>query len=922
MALKVEVYQKEKVRPSSPTPQTLRNYKLSLLDILLANFYTPIVFFYDSHAGDHDYDELKDSLMKTLSILYPLAGRMKDGSTTIECNDEGADFVRANVTNCDLGEFLRHPKLEDISQLLPLDPNPNVIHPAQPMLAVQLNRFRCGGTAVAFCVWHGLADAGAMVGLFNTLAAINRGEEPSDPGGLVVDASAIFRPGNFVRPMPRSLKNPGNYSSKRFVFGKQDIERLRNDYYHPSEHPHRPSRVKALSAFIWAAVIRAILPANPNLKTHLLTNVVNLRKKLNPPLPSQCLGNICQAVAARWESEADGGGRVTAGFLVGRVAEAIDKVTDDYLREMHVEGGYLKALLNVSKALHNVDEIKIFSISSWCNFPFSQVDFGWGKPIWIGLVHTQEDLAVFVDAEDGGIEVWIALAQEIMYNLDKDMEFNTYVSFSQIFFEPSCPLRSAVYLEDRERFSPRMLHHHSLVRLVQCAQKTIEVYQKEKVRPSSPTPQTLRNYKLSLLDILVATFYTTIVFFYDSLSGGHDYDELKDSLMKTLSVLYPLAGRMKDGSTTIECNDEGADFVRANVTNCDLDEFLRHPKLEDIRQLLPLDPNPNAIDPSQPMLAVQLNRFRCGGTAVAFCVWHGLADAGAMVGLFNTLAAINRGEGPINPGGLVVDASAIFRPGNLVRSPLMPFSLKNRGNYSKRFVFGKQDIERLRNDYYHPSEHRHRPSRVKTLSAFIWAAVIRAILPANPNLKTHLLTNVVNLRKKLNPPLPSQCLGNISQAVAARWESEADGDGSVTPGFLVGRVAEAINKVTDDYVREMHVEGGYLKAILDVSKELHNADEIKILSISSWCNFPFSQVDFGWGKPIWISLGHTPEDTAIFLDAENGGIEVWIGLAQEIMCNLDKNMEFNAYVSFSQIFSEPSCPLRSAVYVEDRESPV
>ncbi|XP_031113468.1 (13S,14R)-1,13-dihydroxy-N-methylcanadine 13-O-acetyltransferase AT1-like [Ipomoea triloba] len=315
MALKVEVYQKEKVRPSSPTPQSLRNYKLSLLDILLATFYTPIVFFYDSRAGDHDYDELKDSLMKTLSILYPLAGRMKDGSTTIECNDEGADFVRANVTNCDLGEFLRHPKLEDISQLLPLDPKPNAIHPSQPMLAVQLNRFRCGGTAVAFCVWHGLADAGAMVGLFNTLAAINRGEEPSDPGGLVVDPSAIFRPGNFVRPMPRSLKNRGNYSSKRFIFGKQDIERLRNDYYHPSEHRHRPSRVKALSAFIWAAVIRAILPANPNLKTHLLANVVNLRKKLNPPLPSQCLGNISQVVAARWESEADGVEELLPGFL-------------------------------------------------------------------------------------------------------------------------------------------------------------------------------------------------------------------------------------------------------------------------------------------------------------------------------------------------------------------------------------------------------------------------------------------------------------------------------------------------------------------------------------------------------------------------------------------------------------------------------
>nr|GMD65820.1 vinorine synthase-like [Ipomoea batatas] len=424
----------------------------------------------------------------------------------------------------------------------------------------------------------------------------------------------------------------------------------------------------------------------------------------------------------------------------------------------------------------------------------------------------------------------------------------------------------------------------------------VEVYQKEKVRPCSPTPQTLRNYKLSLLDILISISYTPMVFFYDSSAGGHDYDELKDSLMKTLSVWYPLAGRIKDG-TTIECNDEGADFGRAKVTNCDLGEFLRHPKLEDIRRLLPLHPYPYPIDPAQPMLAVQLNRFRCGGTAVAFCVWHGLADARAMMGLFNTFAAINRGEGPINPGGVIVDAPAIFRPGNLVAPPPIPPSLKNRG----------------KNNYYHPSEHCRLLSRVEALSAFIWAAVIRATLPANPNLKTHLLAIVVNLRNKLNPPFPSQCLGNIMQAVAARWESEADGGGRVTPGFLVGRVVEAIDKITDDYMREMHVEGGFLRAILDVFKALHNANEIKYLSISSLCNVAFSQVDFGWGKPIWIGMGHTLDDSAVFMDTEDEGIEVWIGLAQEVMCNLDKDMEFHAYVSFSQIVSEPSCSLRSAL---------
>ncbi|XP_019161847.1 PREDICTED: vinorine synthase-like [Ipomoea nil] len=456
MALKVEVYQKEKVRPSSPTPQTLRSHKLCLLDMLVGNFYHPFVFFYNSGAGPcrHDYDELKESLSKTLSVLYPLAGRIKDRST-IDCNDEGADFVRANVTNTDLAEFLRrHPKLEHLRQLLPLDPYPNAIDPAQPMLAVQVNRFRSGGTAVGFCTWHGVADAGGMTGMLNTLAAINRGEGPTNSGGgLVLDATAIFPPGKFATFLQSMSNNAAvappkrkHYTSKRFVFSKQDIEQLRrNQSYHSDmKHHRRPSRVEALSAFFWAAVIRATLLANPSLKAHLLTHVVNLRKKLNPPLPSHCLGNINQVTRAGWKVVDGAGQRVTAESLVGRVVEAIDKVTNEYVREMHVEGGYLRAILAHSKEYDNKDETKMLGITSVCKFPFGEVDFGWGKPIRIGMGHKLEDLALFWDTEDGGIEVWVGLEHEVMWNLDKDMEFHSYVSFTQIVSESSCPQRSAL----------------------------------------------------------------------------------------------------------------------------------------------------------------------------------------------------------------------------------------------------------------------------------------------------------------------------------------------------------------------------------------------------------------------------------------------------------------------------------------------
>nr|GMD31266.1 vinorine synthase-like [Ipomoea batatas] len=448
MALKVEVYEKEKVRPSSPTPQTLRYHKLSLLDVLAGPFYGPHVLFYPSGAGPrrHDYDELKESLSKALSILYPLAGRLKDGSI-IECNDEGADFVRANVTNYDLGEFLRHPKLEDLRQLLPLDPYPDAIDPAMPMLAVQVTRFRCGGTAVAFCTWHGVTDGGGMIGLYNILAAINRREGPTDSaGGLVVDVAAMFSPAisNISQVMLTAFagmkKELRKYTTKRFVFSKQDIERIRNQYSQ-SEHHRRPSRVEALSAFLWAAVIRV----NPILKAHWLSHIVNFRKKLNPPLPSKCLGNILHGTYAEWE--VGGGEPVTGRSLVGRVVEAMNKFTSDYLmREMQAEGGFLNSVRARRSKIsdYNKGEIKVLSISSLCKIPFGEVDFGWGKPIWIGIPQTFVDLALYVDTQDGGVELWIGLEHEVMCNLDKDTEFQSYVSFVHVLYESSgCP-RSAL----------------------------------------------------------------------------------------------------------------------------------------------------------------------------------------------------------------------------------------------------------------------------------------------------------------------------------------------------------------------------------------------------------------------------------------------------------------------------------------------
>ncbi|XP_019183557.1 PREDICTED: vinorine synthase-like isoform X2 [Ipomoea nil] len=427
----------ERIRPSSPTPQNLRSHKLSLLDQLINCLYAPLLSFYNSSSGDHD--QLKKSLSRALSYMYPLAGRLKDGKT-IDCNDEGADFVLAEVEN-KMSEVMQYPRMDRLRKLFPCNPYPEVVDSTIPLCAVQVTRFSCGGSAVAICIWHGLVDAPGVYGFLRTWAAINRGQEQDykNAGGLVVDSSTTFVPSDLLLSLTaltdrNHIMVAEKYVAKRFMFRGSTVNAIRDRYTQPEI---RPSRVEALAAFLWAAVIRATGEVDQDFKTHTLTMSVDLRKKFNPPFPMYCLGSINQVVGARWERGGDGKessspSAVDGGFLLGKVREAIRKIDDNYIKKMHVEGGYLNQLIAISNNLtvdkkHN----KGLNISSWCKIPIYEVDFGWGNPRWISTVLVLKDLAIFVDMDDGGVEVWLGLPQGIMSNLEMDKQFLAHLSYSQ-----------------------------------------------------------------------------------------------------------------------------------------------------------------------------------------------------------------------------------------------------------------------------------------------------------------------------------------------------------------------------------------------------------------------------------------------------------------------------------------------------------
>lgn len=150
----LSVISKNIIKPLCPTPSTQRWHNLSLLDQLVGNVYMPMVFFYSKHQvatiPKHQLSEfLVNSLSKTLTYYYPLAGSLKDNAI-IECDDHGAEFLEVEI-NSSMDKVIYHPDLtfpQDLSWGYPSSST------SDALVVAQLSHFECGGIALSLCMSH------------------------------------------------------------------------------------------------------------------------------------------------------------------------------------------------------------------------------------------------------------------------------------------------------------------------------------------------------------------------------------------------------------------------------------------------------------------------------------------------------------------------------------------------------------------------------------------------------------------------------------------------------------------------------------------------------------------------------------------------------------------------------------------------
>ncbi|WOG93485.1 hypothetical protein DCAR_0312769 [Daucus carota subsp. sativus] len=438
-----------------------------------------------------------------------------------------------------------------------------------------------------------------------------------------------------------------------------------------------------------------------------------------------------------------------------------------------------------------------------------------------------------------------------------------------------------------------------------------EVLSRELIKPYHSTPQSLRDYTLSLIDELLPPMnLPTILYYYnDNLSSSSRCQHLKRSLSKVLTRFYPYAGRYIKESFKVDCSDQGAEFVEAKV-DVSLDDFIGQTKNLKMELLNCLLPRPiGAVDGvTDPLLAVQVCAFACGGWAIGILTSHRVADMSTSSTFVKEWAItakqlLSESFDECHDFPVSSWTSASLFPGKkLSCRPLgMPVAKENFEYHkivTKVFSFKQNSISRIREMARLDKSSERLPSRVQSVIGIIGKAIIDIHVVADPgNSKEFLVIQTVNMREKTDPPIHKNQYGNLFLVSTAPIVAS---EGGVELDSIVDLVTRAVRGEVENCKRILSVGGEMIISDgFDVlTKALAEPEISSNLVFTDWCKFPYYEADFGLAKPVWISGINSPlgNNVYLFSDQYGEGIEAWVNLSANDMRKFEQDlniMEFS-----------------------------
>ncbi|CAI9767487.1 unnamed protein product [Fraxinus pennsylvanica] len=429
----------------------------------------------------------------------------------------------------------------------------------------------------------------------------------------------------------------------------------------------------------------------------------------------------------------------------------------------------------------------------------------------------------------------------------------------------------------------------------------VQVLSRKLIKPCIPTPGIFRDYTISFIDELAPSINVLAVLYY---SPGLIINKLEESLAEILPQFYPLAGRYMKDDHLVDCSDQGAAFVEAQV-DCQLLEIIgTGAKPEELNDLLPCQSFATE-DATEPLLAIQVSKFKCDGIAIAVSISHRIADASSL-GMF-VAAWANACQGDNIEAISSRFNSPLFFPGKKFSAPdfgetgTRDIHIPVAKIVARRFVFDNKAISGLRAKVSEGKTGNQQPSRVQVVSALITKALLAVVaLTTYGQSRNLLVAQLVSVRERTVPPVPKYCFGNLV-AIAM---TECSVDEGKNMGFqgLVRLLGDNVRKTVADCAKILsNGEDGYkilVDTIVGFNKKSVNGN-INVVLITDWSKLGLYEVDFGWGKPMLASVANVPIKNLVTLmnSKESVGIEAWVHLDEKDMSHFEQDEDIKMFTT-------------------------
>ncbi|KFZ03398.1 hypothetical protein V502_10979 [Pseudogymnoascus sp. VKM F-4520 (FW-2644)] len=459
------------VRPGDPLiPGWM---KLSPLDQLENRFIVPIVLVF--HVSSPALRkplllDLKTSLANTIAKMPFLAASVvpdceEQDTIQLEISDDaGVWFYSQELPEIDYYALERREFPPSAFPLLSLMPEPRVHRPERSPVLTVLATFIAGGLLLTFNNHHSVMDGAGMAIFIKTfakhVAALSDGRFLSSEEAFpeeALDRSNII--GGSGRKQVCDFPNYRLSKTYRCAVERELIEaaiaggdnpqlqllqKLQLSHWFISDESIRAIREAALPpskglpvltdnaimcAVLWRHISRARQLSSRGIMTNSFINTVNIRRRMDPPLPLEYPGNAlvhAKTSAATTDVESAEPGMLYK--LAKQIADAIEWWTSERIWELI---GAIESSEKVSKIEPNMDnfqgpDLEVTSTAAMGDI--LSVDWGWelGRlkalryayaPVKDGWVN------VLPQRKGAGIELLIALEKSSIQNLRQDKEW-------------------------------------------------------------------------------------------------------------------------------------------------------------------------------------------------------------------------------------------------------------------------------------------------------------------------------------------------------------------------------------------------------------------------------------------------------------------------------------------------------------------